>query len=80
LDAALPVYAVLQLFVERIATVVAVGEEHVVLSRFDIAAANHRDLLWVPVTSPPPISLWTTGHLSEVFRPREVKISYFTWH
>jgi hypothetical protein len=25
---------------------------------------------------PPPISLWITGHLSEVFRPREIKVSH----
>jgi hypothetical protein len=30
------------------------------------------------VTSPPPISLWITGHLSELFRPREIKVSHFT--
>jgi hypothetical protein len=30
------------------------------------------------LTSPPPISLWITGHLSEVFRPREIKVGHFT--
>ena len=32
------------------------------------------------VTSPPPISLWITGYLSEVLRPREIKASHFTSH
>jgi hypothetical protein len=30
------------------------------------------------VTSLPPISLWITGHLSEVFRPRENQVSHHT--
>jgi hypothetical protein len=29
------------------------------------------------LTSLPPISLWITGHLSEVFRPRENNVSHF---
>jgi hypothetical protein len=32
-------------------------KERVVLSRFDIAAANHRDLLWVPVRHLPTSAL-----------------------
>ena len=32
------------------------------------------------LTSQLTISLWITGPLSEVFRPREIKVCHLTWH